>query len=90
MKTIKYCLTIKDQFNVNKLNISVTDGITVNDILFIKHYPNESKVRFFPILDYEEYDNCIGVDDLRNDKFMTTFIINNNFFVVERGENNEI
>ena len=38
----------------------------------------------------EEYDNCIGVDDLRNDKFMTTFIINNNFFVVERGENNEI
>ena len=86
---IKYSLTIKDQYNTNKLNLDIVDGITINDQLYIKYYPEESKVKFFPILldsDIPEYDSCISVDNLNKDKFTTTFVINNNLFVIERGE----
>ena len=88
METIVYGLTIKDRCNVNKLNLAVKDGITVNDLLYIKSYPEDNVVKFFPIIssDINELDECIGIDNLKKDKFMTTFIINGNLFVVKRGE----
>ena len=88
METIIYGLTIKDRCNVNKLNLAVKDGITVNDLLYIKSYPEDNVVKFFPIIssDINELDECISIDDLKKDKFMTTFIINGNLFIVKRGE----
>ena len=90
---IKYSLTIKDKFNTNKLDLSVKDGLTVNDLLYIKVYSNENKVRFFPLLysDITEYDECIGVDDLNKDTFTNSFIINDTLFIIERrGEKFEV
>lgn len=90
---VKYSLTIKDKFNTNKLDLSIKDGLTVNDLLYIKVYSNENKVRFFPLLysDITECDECIGVDDLNKDTFTTNFIINNTLFIVERrGEKVEV
>lgn len=90
---VKYSLTIKDKFNTNKLDLSIKDGLTVNDLLYIEVYFNENKVRFFPLLysDITEYSECIGVDDLNKDTFTTNFIINDTLFIIERrGEKVEI
>jgi hypothetical protein len=85
-------VTIKDRFNTNKLDLSFKDGIEVNDLLYIKHDSAENKVMFFPILssDIQEVDGCISIDDLSKDKFVSTFIINDNLFMVERGETDEV
>ena len=93
METINYSMTIKDKFNINKLKISVKDSVSVNDLLYVKSYPEESKVRFFPIInsDISELDKCVGIDNLNKDEFLSTFIINDNLFIIERrGEKVEV
>ena len=81
---VKYLLTIKDKYNTNVLDLVVENGLTVNDQLYIKR--DLDQVKFFPIIksDISEYDSCIGIDNLSKDNFLTTFIINDVLYIIER------
>ena len=95
---VKYLLTIKYKENEpHKIPITFWDTHTVtniNDLIQVKYLVKEKKVRFYTVVpsnntsdSFEvELDKLFDEDNLNNPTFTTTIIIDDEFYIFERGE----